>query len=686
MKPKCTLLLMLLILANIFLSSNVYAVTTEESRDGFLTIEEFPSEPFYLGGEWEFYWEKLYSPNDFQKEGFNSDPTMVRLPHGSDGFDVDGEILSSTGFATYRLQIQFPSKELGTTKSMYIPSISSAYTLWINGKVKATSGVVGTNRETMDPDNIPRIIQFRVDSLTTEVVIQASNYHQRKAGIHELILVGEFEDIFQYQNKKLLFRTIIVTSLVIMGLYHLSLFAFRRNEHSLIYFGLLCIFIAIRAILLEEDLAAHVVSFLNWEVKNKIEYLGASLGSLFLTLFAYTQFSEDMNKWMRNLTIFVTSLVSIFIILTPSIIFTKWMNILLLLTTCIFIYLMYVFIIAFIRKREGSLLNMLAMVFLFVAAINDVSYFSNLAETMELTSVGMLFFLFTQSIIISKRSAVAFSKSEQLSEELLALNTSLEQKVESRTLELNQSNQQLQAVNEKLNEAHQLRTKLISNIAHEIGAPLTSIQAYSKGMIDGVIQKEEKYIQLIYEKGLFLSQLLNDLRAMTDMETKSINYEMKKVPILEFCQRLSEQFNLELGKLGIQFDFINRLPNGKSILVEMDPMRIEQVLVNLVTNAARFVPAEGKVTMLIENGEQNSIRISIIDNGEGITRDELDLVFNRYYSRQKSGREHIGSGLGLPISKDIVEYHHGSIGVKSKVGEGSCFSFTLPYKQENNIG
>lgn len=681
---KCVVLLILVVLANIFLSSNVYAIKTEESKEGVITLEEFPREPIHLGGEWEFYWKKLYSPRDFQEKGFNSDPVMVYLPHGSDGFDLDGEVLSSTGFATYRLQIQFPPEELGTTKFMYIPSISSASKLWVNGEVKATSGVVGTSRETMEPESMPKIIQFRVDSLTTEIVIQASNYYQRKAGIHELILLGEFEDIFQYQNKKLLFRAIIVTSLVIMGLYHLALFAFRRNEYSLIYFGLLCIFIAVRAILLEEDLAAHVVPFLNWEVRNKIEYLGASFGSLFLTLFAYTQFSEDMNKGMRNLTILVTSLVSLFIILTPSIIFTKWMSLLLLLTTCIFIYLMYVFIIAFKRKREGSFLNLLAMVFLFLAAINDVSYFSSLVGTMELTSVGMLFFLFTQSVIISKRSAVAFSKSEQLSEELLALNTSLEQKVESRTLELNQSNQQLQLVNGKLKEAHQLRTKLISNIAHEIGAPLTSIQAYSKGMIDGVIQKEDKYIQLVYEKGLFLSQLLNDLRAMTDMETKSIKYEMKKVCIIEFCQRLYEQFKLELSKHGIQFDFINKLPSGKSLFVQMDPMRIEQVIINLITNAVRFVPVDGKIAMKLEMGEQDSIKITIMDNGEGISPEELDLIFNRYYSSQKSGKEHIGSGLGLSISKDIVEYHHGSISVKSKVGDGSCFSFALPYIQGNN--
>lgn len=679
---KWMLLFLFVIIFNTFLSSRVYAVTTHASKDGILTIKEFPNEPLLIGGEWEFYWKKLYSPVYFQKDEFINEPKMVDLPHGSNGFEVNGEFLSSTGYATYRLKIQFPLKELGTMKSMYIPSISSAYTLWINGEIKARNGIVGTSRETMKPESIPKIIEFRVDDLTMEVVIQASNYYQRKAGIHDLILIGEPEDIFQYQNKKLLFRTIIVTSLLIMGLYHLFLFAFRRKEYSLIYFGLLCILIAIRAILLEEDLAAHVFSFLSWEIDRKIEYLGASLGSLFLTLFAYTQFSEDMSKLMRNLTILATSLISLFFLVTPAIIFTKVMNLLLILTICIFIYLMYVFILAFKRKREGSFLNMTAMVFLFVAAINDVSYFSDLVGTMELTSVGMLFFLFTQSIIISKRSAMAFAKSEQLSGELLALNASLEQKVESRTLELHQSNQLLQRVNEKLKEAHQLRTKLISNIAHEIGAPLTSIQAYTKGMIDGVIQSEDKYIRLIYEKSLFLSQLLRDLRTMTDMETKSIKYAIKKENILDFCQRLYEHHKLELDKQGIQFEFIQTIPNDSVFFVQMDAMRIEQVIVNLITNASRFVSADGKIIMKLEIGNHDSVIISIIDNGEGIRPEELNLIFNRYYSRQNNGKEHIGSGLGLSISKEIVEHHLGTIGVKSKVGEGSCFFFTLPYINE----
>lgn len=670
----------LFIFVNLLLVSTVQADSIQEAKEGVLQIDSSSEGLVSLGGKWEFYWNSLYKPEDFL-EGAPEGRRFVQLPHGSHGFDVNGQNLAQTGHVTYRLQIDFPMSEYGTTKALYIPTISSAYTVWIDGTMKAKIGEVGINRESMKPESVPSIVEFKVPSGATEIVIQASNYFQRRAGMTELILIGEPGDIFQYQNKKLLFRTIIVTSLLIMGLYHLALFAFRRKEYSLIYFGLLCILVAIRATLLEEGLAEYVFTIFSWEIDRTLEYLGASLGTLFLALFTYMMFPEDFNKKVRNLITMGAVLFSLLIICTPALIFTRMMIHLQIFIMLVFTYLLFVFILAVKRKREGSLLNMMAMMVIFIAAINDFSFFNDLVKTMELSSVGMLFFLFTQSIIISKRYAMAYNHNAQLSKDLMVLNTSLEQKVDTRTMELHHSNKKLQTVNEKLEEAHQMRSNLISNIAHEIGAPLTSIQAYTKGIIDGVIQSERKYIQLIYEKSLYLSQILNDLRSMTDMETKELKYMKQHVDIEEFCQRIFQQNKVDLERDGIHFSFHHTLDNDSKKIVDIDPIRIEQVIVNFITNAGRYVPDMGKIEMWLSNRGENSIIIRMIDNGRGIKPEELDLIFNRFYSSRNEGKEHYGSGLGLSISKEIIEYHKGTIGVESIVNEGSCFYFTLPLVQ-----
>ena len=134
---------------------------------------------------------------------------------------------------------------------------------------------------------------------------------------------------------------IIVASLVMIGLYHVALFVFRRKERSLIFFGCLCFLIAMRTILLEDALALHFLPFLSWETSSKLEYFGATFGMFFLSLFAYTQFTSDMSRKVRNVIIFVTSLYSLFVLVAPVMVSTKAINWIQAMIYMIFLYLIY---------------------------------------------------------------------------------------------------------------------------------------------------------------------------------------------------------------------------------------------------------------------------------------------------------------------------------------------------------
>lgn len=174
-----------------------------------------------------------------------------------------------------------------------------------------------------------------------------------------------------------------------------------------------------------------------------------------------------MNRKVRDIIILVMSLYSLFVLVTPVIIFTKSMIFLQSLIMIIFIYLLFVYTMELKRKREGALLNMFATLILVSTSINDFLYFSQIVNTTELDSVGLVFFLFTQSISISKRYSLSFSNIEKLTWDLAFLNTSLEQQIQTRTKELQTSNRELQVANEKLTDAQQSRSRLISNISHE---------------------------------------------------------------------------------------------------------------------------------------------------------------------------------------------------------------------------
>lgn len=660
------------------------------AMEGSFIIQEFPEKKTIpLDGEWDFFWQELYTSVDFKENVIQAEKNTVIVPNPWGSYIINGEKLPKTGYATYRLQIKFPPNEIGTVKSIYIPSVSSAYTLWIDGEEKAAIGKVGRSPSTMKPGNSPKTVSFIVQSNTVELIFHVSNFFQRKAGLFESILLGEPEAIIHYQEKNLFFRSMVIVSLLLMGLYHLTLFAFRKKELQFVFFGVLCIIVGIRAVLINRGLAPYILPnrglspydfpLLSWELANKIEYLGATLGILFFSLFTYTQFREDMNRIVRNLIIVVFLIYSLFIVFSPSIVFTRVMLLLQILIMLTFMYLFYVYITALIRKRAFAFLNSVAVGILIMTAVNDTLYFNNLIQTTELASVGLLFFMFIQAIIIAKKYSLSFLEAEKFSHELALLNASLEQQIGERTVALQQTNKELQVANQKLNDANLARSKWIRNISHEIAAPLTSIRSYTRGMLDGIIENENKYLQLIYDQSVYLSHMLQDLHDMTDIENKQIKFNLKQVNIQTYMEALYEKYKLEIEKQRIIFIYKDLLPGREEeYIVFIDAMRIEQVIVNLLKNAQRFVDDNGQI--IIELGEEGErqIIVKIKDNGVGLQEDELDLVFNRFYKGNKQGKPHNGSGLGLPISKEIIEYHQGELAVASKVGEGSCFYFTLP--------
>lgn len=646
--------------------------------NGLYTIIEFdPDKQMALNGEWEFYFNRLYNSEDFQGNTIKEKPNYVKVPSDWNYYDLQNQKITRKGYATYRLLIKLPETEVGTIKTLYMPSVSSAHTLWIDGEKMASRGIVSTSKKTMKPETAPMFIQFQPQSETVELVIQASNFHQRKSGIYDAILLGEPDVIHQHQEQKNLYRAIVVASLIIMGLYHFALFALRKNEFSLLFFGGFCVAVAIRATIIEEGLALNLLSFLNWDISNKLEYLGATIGTLFFTLFSFTQFPLDFNKKIRNLIAITFILYSLFIITSSVMVFTMTMVPLQFIIIFTLIYIMFVFLLALQRKRPGSLLNVLATIILVSVALNDIFFFNQLVDTMEMTSIGLVFFLLTQSFNLSKKYSKSYQKIEKLSNDLKSFNESLEKEVADRTAELNDSNKQLHAANE-------IRRRLLTNISHELGTPLTSIQGYTKAMADGVIPSEKKYLQLVYEKVVYLSKILNDLHAITEIETRQIQFDKEKIIIQQYCDQLYEKHKIDFDKTTINYTYINELKNENDYFVYIDPIRIEQVIVNFMTNAIKFTPlVDGRITFKLSLADNEHIMFEVIDNGCGIDDHAVKHVFERFYKSYAMDNQHKGAGLGLAISKEIIEFHNGKIGVRSKVGEGSCFYFMLPIVQKD---
>lgn len=237
-------------------------------------------------------------------------------------------------------------------------------------------------------------------------------------------------------------------------------------------------------------------------------------------------------------------------------------------------------------------------------------------------------------------------------------------------------NEELQ-ISQAINESNQDKVEALAFLAHEMRTPLTSIKGYSTALLleEATFSPEtqHEFLHLIDEECDTLVNLIHDLLESSYIDAGSLKIERQ--PAL--LPRLAENAADEIGRHAHQHRFLVEFSRQFPI-VEVDPDRITQVLRNLLDNAVKYSPQGGLIVVRGEVG-QNEIVISVADQGLGIAPEHLNRLFEKFF-RVKSGSAHgtIGSGLGLPIARSIVESHGGRIWAESRLGQGSTFYFTLP--------
>ena len=219
------------------------------------------------------------------------------------------------------------------------------------------------------------------------------------------------------------------------------------------------------------------------------------------------------------------------------------------------------------------------------------------------------------------------------------------------------------------------RRELVGDLTHELRTPLTIVKGYLEGLADGTIEpSEETYGRLVRETER-LQRLVNDLQELSKLEAGYLPVEAKEVAIAplvdQICDRFSDQL-IASDDLTLTRSLPDSLP-----AVWGDPARIEQVLVNLLSNALRHTE-KGEVTVRAYT-ENDSVWVAIADTGSGISEADLPHVFERFWRVDRSrDRASGGSGIGLAVSRRLVELQGGQIEASSVLGEGSVFRFSLP--------
>jgi signal transduction histidine kinase len=312
----------------------------------------------------------------------------------------------------------------------------------------------------------------------------------------------------------------------------------------------------------------------------------------------------------------------------------------------------------------------------FLASVNQAIISSAIiAGIIALVLGALLFFQITAPLRQLRKAATAIT------------NGDLNQRVTIHTRdEFGELGSTFNKMAESLSNIESQRQHLMADVAHELRTPLTAIQGTLEAMQDGVLPLDEEQIAALHAETTLLNRLIGDLRLLSLAETGQLKMELQKVYPNELIDQVVERMKPQVAQKGIRLesDIQDNPPK-----LWLDPDRINQVMNNLISNALRYTPENGVITIQTSyQSNANSFLVSITDTGSGIDPENLPFVFDRFYRADKSRtRSSGGSGLGLAIVKQLVEAHGGEVRAESpifadgkKPGYGTRISFTLRSK------
>lgn len=584
-----------------------------------------------LDGEWEFYENKLLSPSKLNK-------TVIS---GKDYLVIPGSYGEHT-YGTYRLKVLL--NDMDNLYSIKVDFLQSAYKLWANNKELISVGSVGTSKRDMTPQLLPESGTFHSNSEEVYITLQVSNFYS-KYGVVDTIFIGRVEQINSVQKKNLAFDLFLFGSTLMAALYNLSLYLKRRKNKAALYFSVVCIIVAVRTLFLGQRFLISIFPSFSYILSGKIMHWTFYLYIPFIVLFINSFYDEVLPKWVTKCAKLSAYVYFVIILMSP---WKYYIDIVLpieIITALFLIYMIYKISKVYISNNSSDYIMVIGLFALFLTRINDILYEFSFIITGSFAPLGTLIFIIANSYLLAERQSLAFTSMEDMSEKLKSLDN--------------------------------LKDEFLVVTSHELKTPLNGIIGLSEilsiNSSSSLSEDERQNLELINISAKRLSNLVNDIMMFSKLKNNDISLKKERISIgmaaevvAKFCEISADNKNVSI---------INLIDSCAPYVLG-DDERIEQILFNLLGNAVKFTN-EGTVTLAYTVNE-DFMEISIEDTGIGIPKDKLQSIFNIYEQADGVSEKYGGTGLGLYISRRLVELHGGKIGAKSTVNKGSKFTFSLP--------
>jgi signal transduction histidine kinase len=662
---------------------SIYAVSAHAQagkpvpEKGILDLREIvidQSTVMNLNGEWEFFWDQLLEPGDFQASQPPVPDCFPVVPSYWNGYTIDGKELPGQGHGTYRLRIIFP--ESRPVNIMFdVPVFDVSYKIYLNDIMAGMSGVPGTSKENSEPGYDPKLTMYAVDSDTLQVLIQVSNYYHRRGGFWKSLRMGGTNKLVKLGNQHEMISFLSHGVMLAFSLFFFSFFLFYRKDYITLFFALTLFGILAR--LAATDIYSILLVFdFPWKCMIRVEYLGTFLAFVAASWYFYSIYPSKIVRKINYGNTFLCIALGFFIWLTEVDVFAYTM---LYFQPAVVLMMLYYLVVSgyrsIQRRKWQDIVYFSSMVILIAALLNDMMIANSQTTLTKGYTIhfAIQIFVFAQAVMIIRSWISAYVEKERLHKEIEDININLERRVEERTEELNLRNKELE-------DALQFKDRVFSIIAHDLKSPIASLIQNTE-LITFDESREIKseilssFRKLAHSAGDLIDNLLYWGRSQGDQITcHPDEYDMSEIiqENLQLFDEVSKQKSITLNLQSIR--------ESKAFC---DKELIHIVLRNLISNALKYSQRGGKVTLKVFNKPEVADRlfISVEDEGVGMTESVIEKLFGEEEMTTTPGTEmEKGTGLGFKLCYDLVRINDGNIEVKSEPDKGTIFIFDLPTK------
>lgn len=619
--------------------------------DGRLDLREWikwGEQTVGLDGDWEFYPNILLTDAENIKQ---LKPQFIHVPGRWNSY-LSKDKATPYGYGSYRLKI-LVNPDQNLIYRLRMTSIRSATALYVNGKLLTKLGNPATNLEEYTPDNKPTTVSLSADpNGILDVVIQVANFKDpRSGGIIRSMKFGAEAQVDKEIHLSVTMQQLVCFVFLIHAIYAIVIYFVGQRDKRLLYLSLLAVTSIFTTLLSSEEKLLNYWFPISYDWSFRLTQISISLFS-----FVLLQCIEDKipTKWRKWYLAYVgyCSLYGLFVLLSPVQWSVRFQPFVFLLATVIVILVIFVMFKITFKDVYDSLLMILSL----LALVNNMIWWG----IFLLTGTKILYYPFDLIISTMCLSSVWFRNYFKVSLEANKLNT-------------------------KLQKANKLKDQFLANTSHELRNPLHGILNISQIVLERenevLNEKSIKELEMVLSVGRRMSLMLNDLLFAVSLKESTPRLKCSPTSIQSVATGVIDM--LIYMKAGKKIKLVNAIADDFP-LVYADENRVTQIVFNLLQNALKYTDVGEISIQAVERDGQ--AHITIQDTGIGMDFHTLQRVFEPY-EQASSERAKLegGFGLGLGISKQLVELHGGTLEVHSTVGEGSTFTFTLDLAQNREI-